>query len=262
MGSALPGDAWAVVTGSSSGIGAAFARALRAQGRRVVLVARRQERLEELSRELGPSDTAVVALDLTEAGAASRLLAELDERKMTVDLLVNNAGKGHSGRFHQEDPAVVLGMIDLNVRTLVDLTRAVLPRMLAARRGGIINVVSMAAFQPVPYLSVYAATKAFVLSFTEGVASEIEGSGVVLQALCPGNIPTEFQQVAGTQHAPFTKTPPTSAEAVVQASLRGLAKGQLVVIPGLQNRLTASLQGLVPRAAVRRIASGLFRPAD
>ena len=258
---ASPGD-WAVVTGSSSGIGAAFARALRAEGRRVVLVARRTERLQALRQELGPAATHVVALDLAQPGAAARLLAELDDRNLTVDLLVNNAGVGHSGRFHQQEPAVVLGMIDLNVRALVDLTRAVLPRMIARRRGAIINVVSMAAFQPVPYLSVYAATKAFVLAFTEGIATEIEGTGVGLQALCPGNIPTEFQRVAGTQNATFTKTPATSAEAVVAASLRGLRQKQLLVIPGLRNRLTASLLGLVPRAKVRHLASRLFRPAD
>jgi uncharacterized protein len=258
-----PQGDWALVTGASSGIGAAFARALRAEGRRVVLVARRKDRLERAVKDLGGALWATsITLDLAKPGAAARLTAELAKRRLVIDLLVNNAGVGHSGRFHEEDPEVVLGMIDLNVRALVELTRAMLPAMIDRGRGGIINVVSMAAFQPVPYLSVYAATKAFVLSFTEGVASEIEGTGVVLQALCPGNIPTEFQQVAGTEKAAFTKTPPTSAEDVVQASLRGLADKQVTVIPGLQNRLTVSLQGLLPRTVVRSIAGRLFKPAD
>jgi hypothetical protein len=235
---------------------------LRARGQRVVLVARRQDRLLQLARELGGESWAnTVALDLATAGAPARLQEEVRQRGLAVDLLVNNAGVGHSGRFHEEALPVVLGMIDLNVRALVELTRLVLPGMVAQGRGGIINVVSMSAFQPVPYLSVYAATKAFVLSFTEGVASEVEGTGVVLQALCPGNIPTEFQQVAGTREAAYTKSPATSAEDVVAASLRALDARRLTVIPSLQDRITVALQGLVPRSMVRKIAGRLFRPA-
>jgi short-subunit dehydrogenase len=252
---------WAVVTGASSGIGAAFARALRARSRRVVLVARRQDRLFQMAAELGGADSvATVALDLAAPGAPERLVAEIAQRGLRVDLLVNNAGVGHNGRFHEEPLAVVRGMIDLNVRALVELTHLVLPGMIAERRGGIINVVSMSAFQPIPYLAVYAATKAFVLSFTEGVAAEIDGTGVVLQALCPGNIPTEFQQVAGTSQAAYTKTPSTSAEEVVEASLRALDARRLIVIPGFQDRMTVALQGFVPRSMVRKIAGKLFRP--
>lgn len=258
----VPRGDWAVVTGASSGIGAAFARALRARGHKVVLVARRQDRLSQMAAELGgPEWAATVALDLAAPGAPSRLVEEIARRGLKLDLWVNNAGVGHSGLFHEEPMPVVLGMIDLNVRALVELTRLVLPPMVAERRGGILNVVSMSAFQPVPYLSVYAATKAFVLSFTEGVASEIEGTGVVLQALCPGNIPTEFQQVAGTSEAAYSKTPAMSADDVAAASLRAFEARRVTVIPSLKDRMTVALQGFVPRAVVRRIAGRLFRPA-
>jgi uncharacterized protein len=228
----------------------------------VVLVARRRDRLEQMAAALGGDPwVSTVVLDLAEPGAPERLVQELASRGLAVDLLVNNAGVGHSGLFHEEPMPVVLGMIDLNVRALVELTRLVLPAMVAQRRGGILNVVSMSAFQPVPYLSVYAATKAFVLSFTEGVASEIEGAGVVLQALCPGNIPTEFQRVAGTSEAAYSKTPAMSADDVVAVSLRAFEARQLTVIPSAKDRMTVALQGFVPRAIVRRIAAHLFRPA-
>jgi uncharacterized protein len=227
----------------------------------VVLVARRRDRLEQMAAPLGGDPwVSIVALDLAEPGAPERLVQELASRGLAVDLLVNNAGVGHSGLFHEEPMPVVLGMIDLNVRALVELTRLVLPALVAQRGGGILNVVSMSAFQPVPYLSVYAATKAFVLSFTEGIASEIEGSGVVLQALCPGNIPTEFQSVAGTSEAAYSRTPAMSADDVVAASLRAFESRQLTVIPRAKDRMMVALQGFVPRALVRKIAGRLFRP--
>jgi short-subunit dehydrogenase len=129
------------------------------------------------------------------------------------------------------------------------------------RRGAIVNVVSMSAFQPVPFLGVYAATKAFVLSLTESLATELEGTGVKVQALCPGNIPTEFQQVAGTGRVAFTtRTPPMSAAVVAEASLCALDEGRLIVIPGRRDRMTVALQRAVPRAVIRRVAAGLFRP--
>ena len=257
----MPRGDWAVVTGASSGIGAAFARALRARGHKVVLVARRQDRLQELAAELGGDAwVSTVVLDLAAPGAAARLVSELGTRGLTVDLLVNNAGVGHSGRFHEEPVPVMLGMIDLNVRALVELTRLVLPGLVEKGRGAIVNVVSMSAFQPVPYLAVYAATKAFVLSFTEAVAVETEGSGVVLQALCPGNIPTEFQHIAGTSEAAYTKTPAMSAERVAARSLRALESRRVIVIPAVQDRVTVALQGFVPRAFVRGVAGKLFRP--
>ncbi|HWW95717.1 MAG TPA: SDR family oxidoreductase [Vicinamibacteria bacterium] len=252
----------ALVTGASSGIGVAFARALKAKGERLVLVARRRDRLQELSRELGGEDTAaVLAADLTEPGAIDRLAEEIHARGFTVDLLVNNAGAGHTSRFHEERRETVLGMIDLNVRALVALTHAFLPGMVARGRGRVINVASNAAFQPVPFLTVYAATKAFVLSFTEGLASELAGTGVRVQALCPGLTATEFLEVAETGSGLLiNRMPAMSAEDVVACSLRALERGRLRVVAGLTNRLLAGVQRFVPRSIVRGVAAELYRP--
>ena len=225
-----------------------------------MLVARRGDRLARLARELG-GDALAITLDLAQPGAEEELAAQVSAAGLEVDLLVNNAGVGHTGRFQEEPPDRLQGMVDLNVRAVVALTRRFLPAMVERRRGAIVNVVSMSAFQPVPYLATYAATKAFVLSLTEALATELEGTGVKVQALCPGNIPTEFQQVAGTEHAAFTRTPPMSAAAVAEASLRALDRGQVVVIPGTRDRIMVGLQRFAPRSLVLRIAAGLFRPA-
>ncbi len=254
---------WALVTGASSGIGEAFARELSARGRAVVLVARRKDRLEALARELGGEARAIaVALDVAAPGAGEQLDALLRAREIEVDLLVNNAGVGHTGRFHEEPAERALAMVDLNVRALVDLTRRFVPPMVARGAGAVVNVASMASFQAVPFLAVYAATKAFVLSFTEALSDELAGTGVRAQAVCPGNIPTEFQRTAGTADVPFTRTPATSPRAVAAASLDGLARGRPLVIPSARDRGTVMLQRLVPRRWVRRVAGALFRPAE
>jgi len=154
----------------------------------------------------------------------------------------------------------VQATLDLDVRALLDLTRAFVPAMVARGGGAVINVVSMAAFQAVPFLAVYAASKAFVLSLTESLATELAGTGVTVQALCPGNIPTEFQQKAGTAHLAFSRTRATTPADVARASLDGLDRHRLIVIPGLRNRMTVGAQRFVPRAVVRHIVSDLFRP--
>lgn len=252
---------WALVTGASSGIGAAFARALVGRGERVVAVARRAERLRALQEELGGAEQVeVIALDLARGEGPARLEQELRKRELEIDLLVNNAGRGDTGRFVDRPVATSLDVVDLNVRTTVETCARLLPPMVVRGRGRLINVVSMSAFQPVPFFAVYAASKAFLLSFTESLAVELEGTGVRVQALCPGNIRTEFQQVAGTDRVLFDKTPATAPEEVVAASLRGLDRGTLVVVPGLQNRLTVAAQSMVPRSLSRRLAGELFRP--
>ena len=235
-------------------------RALAARGRRLVLVARRGDRLADLARELG-GDALTIALDLARPGSDEELAAAVAAAGIDVDLLVNNAGVGHTGHFREQPMDRLLGMVDLNVRSVVALTRRFLPAMVGRRAGAVVNVVSMSAFQPVPFLATYAATKAFVLSLTESLATELEGTGVKVQALCPGNIPTGFQQVAGTEHVAFTRTPSMSADAVAAASLRALDRGQVIVIPGVRDRAVVALQRVVPRAIVRRAAANLFRPA-
>jgi uncharacterized protein len=255
-------DLRALVTGASSGIGTVFARALRARGERLVLVARRRERLERLAAELGGEEqAAVVALDLAAPGAADKLLAEVQARGFAVDLLVNNAGMGHTGRFYEQSPDVIRTMIDLNVRALTEVTRAFLPGMVERRRGRIVNVASNAAFQPVPFLTVYAATKAYVLSFTEALDTELADTGVRVQALCPGITATEFLDVAEAHRGLLVNRMPLMApEDVVAASLHGLDRGRLRVIAGVPNRLLALVQSLVPRSIVRRVAGELYRP--
>jgi short-subunit dehydrogenase len=252
----------AMVTGASSGIGEAYARALHKRGRRLVLVARRAERLEALARELG-SEHVVVAADLAAAGAAERLGVEVERRGLAVDLLVNNAGLGHTSPFDSQPLEAVRQMLDVNVRAVVELTHAFLPGMKARGRGDIVNVASNAAFQPVPYLTVYAATKSFVLSFSEGLAEELRGSGVHVQALCPGITATEFLDVAQTHSGLLvTRMPMMTAEQVVNASLAGLEQGRVRVVAGLSNRaLGFVVQRLAPHALARRVAARLYRPS-
>jgi len=258
----LSGHPRALITGASSGIGVAFARALRARGERVLLVARRRERLEALARELGEDDSSVLVTDLAKPDAASHVAAEVARRGFEIERLVNNAGVGHTARFHQQPTDRIGSMLDLNVRAVVDLTRAFLPGMVERGRGSIINVASNAAFQPVPFLTVYAATKAFVLSFSEGLATELEGTGVSVQALCPGLTRTEFLEVAEThtQGLLVNRMPAMTADDVVRASLKALDKRRLRVIPGLPNQALARVQGLLPRSWVRRVAAALYRP--
>jgi short-subunit dehydrogenase len=252
-----------MVTGASSGIGAVYARALRKRGERLILVARRAERLSDLAADLGGEEWAVaMPVDLAEPEGVRRLEAEVAARGFAVDLLVNNAGLGHTAPFEDQPLEVLRAMIDVNVRAVVELTRSFLPGMKERRRGRIVNVASNAAFQPVPFLTVYAATKAFVLSFTEGLAEELRGTGIRVQALCPGLTRTEFLQVAGTHEGlRVTRTPMLTAEEVVEASLRGLDRGQLRVVTGWTNRLAVFAQRLVPPWLPRRVAAELYRPS-
>jgi uncharacterized protein len=226
-----------------------------------VLVARRTDRLARLCAELGGEEAALpITLDLARADAADVLRRTLGERGLGVSLLVNNAGVGYAGRILDQPPEQVQAMLDVDVRAVLLLTRAFVPAMIERGGGAVINVVSMAAFQPVPFLGVYAASKAAVLSFTEALATELEGTGVTVQALCPGNIPTEFQRVAGTAHLEFSRTRATTPAEVAAASLAGLERRRLIVIPGVRNRISVAAQRFVPRSVVRRIVSGLFRP--
>jgi len=256
-----PAPTRALVTGASSGIGEAFARALHARGRALVLVARRADRLERLAAELGgPERTLALPLDLAQDGAAARLLGETERRGLEIDLLVNNAGVGTTGPFAAERPGTTAALLALNVRAATELTRAFLPAMLRRRKGAVINVCSMASFQPVPFLATYAASKAYLLSFSEALAEELRGTGVTIQALCPGLVPTEFQAVAGTDKVAFADAPTMTPAFVAEASLRGLEAGKALVLPGWRDRLMVQLQRLAPRTVVRRAGAALFRP--
>jgi short-subunit dehydrogenase len=226
-----------------------------------VLVARRADRLLALAQELGgPAKADVIPLDLSRHDAPAALEAELARRGLTVELLVNNAGVGLTGPFHTQPLDRLLEMVDLNSRAVLELTRRFLPGMIERKHGAVVNVVSTSAFQPVPFLAVYAASKAFVLWFTEALATELAGTGVVVQALCPGLTESEFHQVSGTDKVLFTRTPAMKPEDVAERSLDALEKGKLRVIPGWRDRLVLAAQSVFPRAVVRRVAGELFRP--
>ena len=244
-----------LVTGASAGLGAEFARQCAARGDELVLVARRRDRLEALAGDLGGKAHVVVA-DLAQAGAAGRLLEEVEGRALAVETLINNAGFGLIGRFADQPPERQRGMIDLNVAALTELARLALPAMIERRRGFILNVASTAAFQPGPGFAVYFATKAYVLSFSEALHQELKGTGVHICALCPGPTATEFGEVAGVASQRFEKFA-ADAQSVVRAGLDGLARNKAVIVPGLTNKLTAQSARVIPRALMRRIVAGL-----
>ena len=245
----------ALVTGASAGLGVEFARRLSERGHRLVLVARRKERLEELAKELG--NARAVAIDLSKKDAAANLLADLDAHGETVDLLVNNAGFGLIGRFVELDAKRLRQMIDLNVGTLTDLCRAVAPAMIGRRSGAILNVASTAAFQPGPRMAVYFATKAFVLSLSEALHEELKPHGIKVSCLCPGPTRTEFGDVAGFGgNGLFDRVAMNPAQ-VVETGLKGLDANDAVVVAGWMNKVTAASTRFAPRSVVRKIAGAI-----
>lgn len=246
----------ALITGASAGLGVDFARQLSAKGRRLVLVARRKDRLEALAAELG--NARAVEADLSLDGAADRLMADLSAHGEDVDLLVNNAGYGLTGRFAELDGKRQRQMIDLNCGALVELAHAVLPGMIERKSGAILNVASTAAFQPGPGMAVYFATKAFVLSFSEALHEEVKGQGVTVSALCPGPTATEFGEIAGFGPSNASSKLAAASGPVVKAGLDGLERGQAIVIPGLMNKATAQANRFFPRSIVRK-AVGILK---
>ncbi|HEX8128981.1 MAG TPA: SDR family oxidoreductase [Pyrinomonadaceae bacterium] len=249
-----------LITGASGGIGEVFARRLAARGENVLLVARSEEKLNALCNELGRAsgvNCQTVVMDLSEAGAARRLFEETERRGLEIDTLVNNAGFGSMGDLLSLDLGRELNMIDLNVKALVELTYLYLAPMRRRRRGRIINVASTAAFQPVPYMATYAATKAFVLSFTEALWDENRAYNIHVMALCPGATETNFFNAAGVQKPPFRVA--ETAEDVVGTALRGLDRGKGHIISGWINYVQTQAERLVPRSLVTRIAGAALR---
>lgn len=251
----------ALVTGASTGIGAAFARRLARSGYDLTLVARNKERLEQLAEELRERHgvgVTVLPADLIKTQQLRKVerAVEADEH---LEMLVNNAGFGTLGRFAELDPAVEEDEIRLNVLALVRLSRAALPGMIRRRRGALINVSSMAALQPGPTTATYAATKAYVNSFTEALHEELRGTGVQVQALCPGFTRTEFQQRAHIDTSNLPDIAWMNPEDVVEASLAGLKGGDVVCVPGLLNRFLATTVSSIPRPVARRILGTAVR---
>lgn len=249
-----------LITGASSGIGEVFARKLAARGDNLLLVARSEDKLISLCNELGRMyDTRAqyFTTDLSERDAPARLFEETQKRELEIDFLINNAGFGSMGDFARLDLERESNMIDLNVRALVELTHLFLVPMRERKSGSIINVASTAGFQPVPFMGTYAATKAFVLSFSEALWEENRPYGVKVMALCPGVTQTNFFDAAKIQKPParISQTP----EAVVDTALRALARGKSSVISGWTNFFMIESERLVPRSLILRTAGAVLR---
>lgn len=255
----MPTWTTALVTGASSGIGEAFARRLAAEGTNLVVVARRRDALEALAAELERLHgvrVEVLPADLTDPGPRARAEARAAAVDEPVDLLVNNAGFGSRGRFWELPLEREQRELDLNVGAVVRLTHAALGQMVPLRRGAVLNVSSVAGLQPLPSFTVYAATKAFVTSFTEGLHEELRGTGVTATAVLPGFTRTNFQAVAGTE-AVQRQVPGflvQEAEAVAAEALTATAAGRAVCITGLPNRIGYGALDVVPRGLKRRLA--------
>jgi uncharacterized protein len=251
---------WALITGASAGIGEIFAEQLASRGMNLVLSARRADRLSALADRLVREfsiEAVVVAEDLSEPGAAAALWERAAEGRH-IHLLVNNAGFGAQGDLHELDLELQTRMVRLNCVALLELAHLALPTMRQRAEGAIINVSSIAAFQPVPGLAVYAATKAFVLSLSEALWSENRHAGVRVLALCPGRTPTEFQAVAGTGSAVGTFGERSPLQ-VVQSGLTALEQGRSYQVPGIENYLATWLVRVLPRSAITRLLRSAVR---
>jgi uncharacterized protein len=249
-----------LITGASSGIGAAFARKLAARGRNVLLVARSEDKLIALCNELGRLTSIraqYIALDLQQPDAAAQLFEETKQRELVIDTLINNAGFGSMGDFAKLDLKHELEIIQLNIRALVDLTYRFLQPMRERKSGTIINVASTAGFQAVPYMATYAASKAFVLSFSEALWDENRAHGVHVMALCPGVTETNFFEASGMDRPPMRtiQTP----EEVVETALRALNRQKSTVVSGWTNLFMVEAERMFPRSFVTKVAGKALR---
>jgi len=250
----------ALITGASAGIGRELARLFAADKSNLVLVARRRERLEELAAELRKQhgvEALVVPADLGRADAPQAIADQLVRDGLAIDVLVNNAGFGALGPVAELDVGRQLEMIQVNVAALTHLTRLLLPAMIERRRGGVLNIGSTAAFQAGPFMAVYYATKAYVVSFSEALADELASTGVTVTCLCPGPTVTEFAETAKMGDALLFKLQTMTAQAVAQIGYRAFRRGKLLVVPGWINYLGATGARLVPRSVARGIARRL-----
>ena len=254
-------DKWALVTGASAGIGVALAKELAAGGTHLVLTARRLDRLEQLADRLRKQyaiRTEVFAADLAKPDSPEAIFNFTQLNRLPIDLLINNAGFGQYGELTQVEGQRLLDMVQVNCSSVVHLTRLYLPEMIERRRGDVLILASTVSFQAVPYISTYAATKAFDLLFSEGLAEEMKPYGIRVCALCPGSTESEFHAVA--QQGEFTQKKQETAEKVAKTGLAALTAGKSYVISGTGNYLGAHLQRLVPRRMVTSIAAKMFRP--
>jgi short-subunit dehydrogenase len=255
----------ALVTGASSGIGLELARILAREGHDLILVARREPQLSALANEVKTrygADATVITADLSLAEGPQQVYDAVASAGLAVDILVNNAGLGGHGRFSDTDPGPEQRILAVNVVALTNMTKLFLPAMASRGSGRILNVASTAAFQPGPFMAVYYASKAYVLSFTEALAEEVSGTGVSATALCPGVVPTGFQGAANlSEDLPLSKSPGAkSAEFVAQAAYDGMMRGKRIVIPGAINKIGVQSLRVSPRRAVVTLVKRLHPP--
>lgn len=255
---------WALVTGASAGIGAAIARELARHGANLILTARRRDRLDALAAECAAQgiETRIVVADLNSPGAPQQIYDATEGAGILVDILINNAGLGHYGEFYKLDPDQEFGMVRVNCEAVVRLARLFIPRMVARRRGYMLVVASLAGFVPIPYNSVYAATKAFDRSFSLAVAAEVARFGVKVTALCPGTTRTEFFAVSGSSSGVFRRIGMQSAEEVARKAVIALARGKRTILPSFKNAFTAFLVRFVPTTFVTTTIEKAVRPRE
>lgn len=250
----------ALVTGASAGIGLDLARLFAADKHGLVLVARRKDRLDALAAELAAAhgvEVHTIAADLEDPAAPAAIVAEVERLGLTIDYLVNNAGFGTVGSFHELDARKEIAEVQVNIVALLALTRALLPGMVARKFGRVLNVGSTAGFQPGPLMATYYATKAFVNSFTEALWYELRGTGVTATVSCPGATATEFAKVAGNEGSRLFRIGAMKSADVARGAYRAMHAGKPIVVHGLTNRLAAFSTRFTPRSVLRAIAAGL-----
>ena len=255
----------ALVTGASMGIGVDLAECFAKDGYDLILTARSEPQLNEVASRLAAAHgvkATAIAIDLGTPGNGQKLADEIAARGLQVDALVNNAGYGIAGAFDGSDRGVQLGMIDLNDRALAELTHIYWPRMLKNRRGGVLNVASTASFQPGPLMAIYYASKAFVLSFSEALWKEAEGTGVHVTCLCPGPTVSQFRERAGTGKTKLSKNlgNAMASAPVAQMGYDGWKRNQRVVVTGGRNKMLATLAPFLPRKTLLGIVHGMQSP--
>lgn len=250
----------ALITGASAGLGLEYAKLFAADGHDLVLVARRRDRLEALAGQLEQAHGTrahVVAADLALPDGPRRTLEEIRRLEVPLEFLVNNAGFGTSGAFFELDLKRELEMVQVNIVAMLELTRAVLPGMIARKSGRILNVGSTAGFQPGPFMAAYYASKAFVNSFTEALWYELRGTGVTATVSCPGATATEFSTVAGTDRSRLFRMGAASPATVAREGYRAMMAGKPIVVHGMKNKLGLQLLRVSPRGAIRAVAASM-----
>jgi uncharacterized protein len=254
---------WALITGASAGLGAALARELATRGAKLILTARRRDRLEVLAAELGArgAETRIVVADLNDPAGPQQIFDATEGAGLTVDILINNAGFGQYGPFEKGHIDKEIGMVRVNCEAVVHVARLFVPRMIERRRGWMLVVASTASFQPIPYYSTYAATKVFDRFFALGLAAEVERFGVKVTALCPGPTETEFFDVAGDAGI-FGRFGIQSANEVARKAVDALARGRRTIIPNFKGAFTAALVHFIPTEAVTWILEKVLRPHE